>query len=801
MVQNYLKIALRHLRSHAMVSVLNIMGLATGICICLFTGLWVKRELGFDTFHPDADRIFRLSNTFKSETESFSQAPCGPAFGAHLSQEIAGITSAVRYSDASERLEYGEKRFFEKNALFADTNFFKFFRFPLLRGEAGQVLQPSNSIVLTQKAASKYFGDEDPVGKTMLFAGKRPMTVTGVAANPPDNSQVQFEMVMPLAVLKKMAAEDWGMTSDVDDEWLGGWMMTFVKLSKPAEKTAIETRINELLQARAKTQMDSFKMNYTYALQPMLEVHLQSDLRYDADNNGSMASVWAFSAIGLIVLLLACINYMNLATAGSLHRAKETGIRKVNGAYKGQLIGQYLAESLLTSGMATALGTGLFLLLLPGFEKLTGATFDVGFSMPLLGILAIFAGIIGLLAGLYPAFVLSAFQPLGILKGVYSHAPKGIWLRKALVIFQFSATVALLSGVFIVWQQMNFIRQKSLGYNREAVIEVDYFGAAEVNKRFSALRDELLQSPAIQQVAYHGANVVGGMGNGWTTTEDNAGRETSSSLYQMEVSPDYFKTYGMQLAAGRFFDPAIPTDTAKAVLVNEAAVKAFGWNDPEKAIGKRFGKGARTQYVIGVVKDFHFESLHKSVEPILIHFSRGGNMLSLKTTAGQSGEAIRQLEKTWRTLLPEVPLEYGFVDDKVAKQYASEQTMQRLFLLLTGLSLLIACLGLFGLSIFMATQRVKEIGIRKVLGASVTNVIGLLSREFLLLVGVAIVIAAPLAWLGMQRWLGDFAYRVEIHWWVFALAGMVAVAIAFLTVSFQSIKAALANPVKSLRSE
>ena len=372
---------------------------------------------------------------------------------------------------------------------------------------------------------------------------------------------------------------------------------------------------------------------------------------------------------------------------------------------------------------------------------------------------------------------------------------------KALVVFQFTMTIALIASILIINQQMRYIKNKSLGFSGNSVLEINFNGQSAVINQYNAIRNEFLRNPHIRNVSKHGQNVVGGLGNGWTTTENLKGDEISTSLYNLNVDTTYLTTYNMKLAAGRFFSKDMPTDTTKSVLVNEAAVRTFGWQKPENAIGKRFGKGDQVRYVIGVIKDFNFESLHKPVEALLIGYAQRGNRVSVKIDVSHADEAIRHVEKTWKSLVPDVPLQYSFVDESLANQYGNEKKMEGIFYGFSGLSLLIACMGLFGLSIFVVDRKIKEIGVRKVLGATVSGIVALLSKDFLKLVLIALVIATPLSWLFMNNWLQDFAYRINIGWWVFAMSGLIALFIALLTVSFQAIKAALSNPVKSLRSE
>ena len=799
MIKNFLLIAWRNLVKNKVNTLLNVSGLAIGVVVCLLIGVWLQRELSFDHFHPNKQQIFRLSNTFKSESESFSQAPSGPAFGAQLPKQLASVQSACRLFREEYKMKAGSNEFFEPNILIVDSNFFQFFGFKLKQGTPQQVLSSFDRIVLTEAMAEKYFGNENPIGKTIIAEGDFPLIVTGVAENAPVNSQIQFDFLIAFSHLRRIANEQWKF--DIDNFWVGGWPLTYVQLKDPKQWKQVETQINQVAAKFSEKEWKQNKMSYKYHLQPIVDVHLKSQLRYDAANNGSLARVKVFSIVGIIVLLLACINYVNLTTAGAIKRAKETAVRKVIGAIKIQLIRQFFLETFIICAIAVLMGTLLFKLVLPAFSQWIGQPYDFSFSITNVALLFGVVIIISIIAGIYPAAILSSFNPATTLKGSFSQSARGNFIRKSLVVFQFTITIALVASIFIINQQMRFIKNKSLGFNGKAVLEINFNGQSSVIKQYNALRNELLTSPYVLNVSKHGQNVVGGLGNGWTTTENLKGEEISTSLYNLNVDTTYFATYDMKLAAGRFFSKDMPTDTAKSVLVNEAAVRTFGWQKPENAIGKRFGKGDDARYVIGVVKDFNFESLHKPVEALMIGYAKRGGRLSLKIDARYTDEVFNHLQKTWKAIVPDVPLKYAFVDESLAKQYGNEQKMEGIFYGFSGLSLLIACLGLFGLSIFVVERKVKEIGIRKVLGASVAGIVSLLSTDFLKLVLIAFLIASPLAWYFMNKWLEDFAYRININWTVFVLAGITAMLIALITVSFQAIRAAIANPVKSLRTE
>ena len=800
MVKNFFLVAYKNLVKNKATSILNISGLAIGVVVCLVIGIWLQRELSFDNFHPEGYKIFRISNTFKSESESFSQGPSGVAFGAHLTKELPEVRSACRVFGESFKVKSGDNLFIESNAATVDSNFFNFFGFKLLKGDPDQVLSSLDKMVITERLAVRYFGSVNAaIGQTVEIDGEFPKTITGVAANVPPNSQIQFDLLIPYAHLKSQMKTNYNF--DPDSLWVGGWPYVYVQLNNPEKWKQTEGLINVVAKKYSEKEWKQNKMSYTYHLQPIRDIHLKSKLRYDSANNGSLARVKIFSIVGIIVLLLACINYINLTTAGAIKRARETSVRKVVGASKLQLIRQFFFETFLICTIAVLIGVVLLKLILPAFSTWIGQPYD--FSLTLVNVLIItgFILFISVIAGIYPAAVLSSFNPAVSLKGSFIQSSTGNFIRKGLVVFQFTITIALVASILVISRQMNFIKSKSLGFEGNAVVEVKFFGEQSVRDQYVSLRNQLLQSPYILNVSKHNQNVVGGLGNGWTTTENLKGEEISSSLYNIGVDTTFFDTYGMKLAAGRFFSKNFPTDTTKAVLVNEAAVRTFGWQKAENAIGKRFGKGDNATTVVGVVKDFNFESLHKPVEALLIYYAQGGNRLSLKIDSRHTDEAINHLQKTWKSSVPDIPLEFAFVDESIEKQYGNEQKMQGIFYGFAGLSLLIACLGLFGLSIFVVERKVKEIGIRKVLGASVSGIVGLLSSDFLKLVLIAAVIASPLAWYFMHEWLQDFSYRISIGWWVFVIAGITALFIALVTISFRAIRAALANPVKSLRTE
>ena len=519
--------------------------------------------------------------------------------------------------------------------------------------------------------AVKYFGKDDPVGKIILLDDEYPMTVSGVVEDAPVNSHIQYNYILSSSFLRQNLMKKYNV--DINNMWVGGWPYTYVQLADPGQRKDVEKQINVVAAKFSEKDWKENKMSYKYFLQPLRDIHLKSQLRYDADNNGSFARVKIFSILGLIVLLLACINYINLTTAGAIKRAKETSVRKVVGATRPQLIRQFFSETFVLCIIAVTIGVLLLRMILPGFSAWIGTTYDFHFTITNISIIFGFVILISLIAGIYPSALLSSFNPAISLKGSFTQSKKGNILRKSLVVFQFTITIALVAAICIIDRQMNFIKNKSLGFNSNAVLEVRFEGDASVQKQYASLRNELLTSPYILNISEHGQNVVGGVGNGWTTTENLKGEEISTSLYNIGVDTSYFNTYDMKLAAGRFFSKDIPTDASQAVLVNEAAVRTFGWQKPGNAIGKRFGKGKDAHYVIGVVKDFNFENLHKPVEALKISYATRGQSLSLKIDANHFDLAIDHLKNIWKAIVPGVPLQYSFIDESLEKQYGKEQ--------------------------------------------------------------------------------------------------------------------------------
>jgi len=782
---------------------LNVLGLAIGLACFGLISAWVMNELSYDRFHENHERIVRLAGSVKTDSETFDQAVTAPPMAAALMQDYPEVEAAVRLTDRGAIVQYGEKQFDEDNLLFADQSLFDIFSYNLTLGDKTTALKDPYSIVVTQSMADKYFGSENPIGKTLkifLFdpdGQGAPYKITGVMADPPKNSHIVFN------ALGSFNTYETAVPLSRTSEWRWFWngFYTYLLLDKQADRQTLEARLPEFAERYLGDKMREMRMFYTFSLQPLDEIYLHSDLRYEIQATGSMETVMIFATIGILVLLIACINYMNLATARALGRAKEVGIKKILGAGKGHLIRQFLLEAVVVAILSLSVALILMELARPFVSELTGKTLENAFSTGSVGLLAATTLTVGLFSGLYPALFISSFKPITIVKAWRSTAA-GIVVRKGLVILQFAVSIALLVGIGVVWNQMGYIRSKDLGFNKDELLILNQNGFSEVNEGIAPFREELLSHPGIKGVATSRGLIVGGLSNSHIETVDGNGNPVSTSIYQHQVSLEYFDVYEMTFLAGRQF---VPTDTGSAYIVNEATLRVLGWGSPEDAVGKAFGSGGIRQQakIIGVVKDFHFSSLENPIEPVAVslawpqQFSR----ISVRLAAGRLDESIAFVKQTWQKHFPAALLQYSFMNERLDRQYHAEKVFEKVFLFFVILSLLVASLGLFGLASFATEQRVKEVGIRKVLGASVSGVVFLLSFDFLKLVGIAFLVASPLAYVAMSRWLEDFAYRVDLGIGVFLASGIAAAFIAFATVSTQAIRAAMSNPVEALRYE
>jgi putative ABC transport system permease protein len=787
MFHNYFKVALRNLYRQRAFSLINIFGLAIGLMCFTLILLFVYHELSFDRFHYKPQQVYRVVKDFVNDDGTkIPDATTPPALAPALQKELPEVAYTTRIFPGWGQkflLEYEDKRFYETNLMSVDSSFFDVFTFEFVQGNKTIAFQQPHSILLTQKAAIKYFGKQDPMGKfiKLPFNGGTNYQVTAILKDVPSNVHFTFDFLVPIGF------------KDIDSNW--GWynFYTYVRLKENADPETFKTKLQPLFKQYKPEDKSQF-----YA-QALTDIHLTSNLKWELAANGDLSYVRILITIALFVIIIAGINYINLITAQSVKRAKEVGIRKVAGAFRSLLIGQFLTESILTALVAFALSLLGVVAFLPFSTQIFGVElFLFTANNKLLWLLLVATTLlVGLLAGLYPAFYLSSFNPVKVLKGSFSNSPKGVLLRQGLVVFQFVISTLLIAGSLIISQQLDFIQNKKLGYDKENIIVVPNISSTA---NFQALSNELIKIPNVVNVG--GANGILG-GQNWTTGVRAKGKQESVLLNFLVVDYGFLPTMGVEFKEGRNFSKNFGTDTS-AIVLNEAAVKQLGLQEP--LLGQPIVSNqddSTTVNIIGVVKDFHFTSFHDLIKPFgFVLSSQGSNgSLFVKISAEDKHQTLALIEQAWKNVIPNRPFEYSFQDEQVNKIHQVESRFGVLFSSLTLLAILIACLGLFGLATYTIYQRRKEIGIRKVLGASISNITLTLSANFLLLIAIAFVIAVPLAWYAMNQWLDNFAYRIAITWQVFVVAGFAVFFIGLLTVSYQAVRAGLANPVKSLRSE
>ena len=802
MIRNYLKQTWRSLVKNKTYSFLNIIGLAVGLTCFSLIALWVNDELSYDKFNTNYDRIVRLTGIEKREAGISESAVSSAPMAKALKNDYAEIENTVRFDMREEIIEHNGQQILEPGILITDPSIFGIFSYKLTNGDVASVLKEPYTIVLTQSTAKKYFGEKDPIGQTLLIymndsTGRGAnYTVTGLMPDPPKNAHFTFNI---LASFKTVEVANPDVLTV--DGWGDASYYTYLLLKKGVDQKAFSNKISQFYAKYIGDLFETWRPIYFYKLQPLRDIHLRSNLQYELAPTGNAKQVYIFSTIAVFILLLAGINYTNLATARSVSRAKEVGVKKVVGAGKRQLLTQYLFESVATAILAFIFSLVISAFLQPFFYKLTDKDLSLlSFPMLLVFLLAVTI-FLGLLSGIYPAIILSGFKPIGILKGAFKSSGKGILLRKSLVVTQFVITLVLVTGIIIIYTQMSYIKNKDLGYNKDELLFLRVHGNTDVINGYGAFKNDILSNPIISGAATSNS-LLGSLGSGGSETVDISGNPLQVNTSRLRVDADYLNVHGIKLLAGENFGIHAATDSIRPVILNENAIKTFGWKNAEAAIGKPFKMGGQQGKVIGVVKDFHFNTLQQLISPLAIYpsgerFSR----ITLKADISKLPQTKAWLEKTWKKNFPSALLDYSFSDEVFEEQYRAEDKFSKIFLYFSILSLMIACLGLYGLISFTTSQKIKEIGIRKVLGASANGIAAMLSGGFLKLVLLACVIAMPVAGYVMSKWLEDFAYRTNISWWMFGAAGILVLLVALVTVSFEAIKAAIANPVKSLRTE
>ncbi|HEX6845865.1 MAG TPA: ABC transporter permease [Chitinophagaceae bacterium] len=808
MIRNYFKVAWRNLIRDKWFSCINILGLSIGLATCLIILLFVSNELSYDRFNKKAGRIARVYFQGEVQGEKMKESVVMAPVAQAMKQDFPEVEDATRLRDAysSPKLICDGRLFKDDVLAYVDSNFFQVFTLQFINGNSQTALTEPNSVVLTKDIAKKYFAEENPIGKIIRFKDedKAPMKVTGVIENIPVNSHFHFGLFVALS----------GLEDSRQQNWMSSNYYTYVVLKDKNDFEKLEAKVPGLVDKYIGPQMKDgagltlaeFRKggsNITFHLQRLTDIHLYSDFRSDLSKPGDVRYVYIFSAIALFMLLIACINFMNLSTAGASKRSREVGIRKVLGSMKGELVKQFLTESTLIATIALLFSLVFIKLALPVFNNLSGQQLTFSFIEKPLLIPALLAVILftGLIAGSYPAFYLSSFKPVSVLKGNFIPAKSGLSFRSGLVIFQFFISIILIVCTTVVYKQLSYIRNKDVGYNKDRIMVLSNVWA--LGKNMQIFKQQLQDDPAIASVSASRYLPAGNSDNNnfFVSSAQEPGRLVKTLRY--EVDENYIPTLGIQLKVGRNFSQQSVMDSS-AVILNEAAANALGWK--QGAIGQTISRTSKrgekeTYHVIGIVKDFHFRSLHESISPLLMVLAPDpGNLVAKIKTTDIPGLTTK-LQKRFKEYGAEDPMSYSFLDDRYNNTYKAEQKIGTILTIFAGLTVFVACLGLFGLAKFTADQRTREIGIRKILGATATQLSAMLSKDFLKLVLIACCIAFPVAWWAMNKWLQDFAYRTDISWWIFIIAGAVAVLIALMTLSFQAIKAAIANPVKSLRTE
>jgi len=800
MFKSYLRIAWRNLQKNKLYTFVNIIGLTVGIVSCILIGLYVSHELSYDRFHTNTDRIARVTMQYTSGGISQAAALTGTKVGPQFQRTFPAVKAFTRTVQYTNVVATGEKLFNEPHFLYADSAFFRIFSFPLVKGDPATVLAAPNQLVITESMAKKYFGREDPIGRTVKVNNTKDYTITGIAKDAPDNSQIRFNFVASFSSMRVSRSEIW---------WTANYV-TYLLLAHPQDLAPLQRQITAYMatdRIRRETRFEEEDAQLTYNLEPLTQVHLHSTLD-GLEPNGSITYIYILGAIALLILVIACVNYTNLATAQSQGRTGEISIRKVLGAGKGQLFRQYLGESLMLTFIALVLATIISTRLLPLLNDLTGKSLSVTNllkPLPILSILLL-GLLVSLLAGAYPSFVLANIRLMSILRSGFRASSSGGTLRKSLIVFQFVISVFLMISTMVILQQLSFIQNKKLGYDKDHMLVLP--ASEEIHDSYDAVKAAVKQAPQV---------IDAGGASGTPTYVDwtdglTAATETGKKNFSIKAIPcdaDFIRTLGIQIIAGENFNPADmhlldTSDNNKnfrySFMLNEAAVKALGWT-PEQAIGKTVIKG-NPGIVRAVVKDFHFSSMHEAIGPLIIfQDTQWISRIYVKVSGKDLPGTIARLQTIWKEYAPHHPFEYHFLDEDYNALYKTETRTGQLFGIFSLTAILLACLGLFALAAYTTAQRTKEIGIRKVLGASLTSLAGLLSKDFLKLVAIASLIALPLSWWAMNRWLQDFVYHITLSWWMFAAMVLLALLIALVTVSFQAIRAGLANPVENLRAE
>lgn len=795
MFKNHIKIVLRNFRRHKGFSAINLGGLSVGLAACLLIGLYVQDELSYDRFHEKGSRIYRLG-----------RGTVGWPYGRLIESEYPEVEDVVYMRDyPTFSIEHGDFHYFEE-MLYADNGFFHLFDFPFVDGDPDSALKEPYSMVLSDRLARKLFGKDRALNQTLLLGeDSLPFTVKGVVSVP-RRSHIQFDALLSFETLRAQDPE-W-YEAEMVNGWLDLNVVNYVLMGEGADAEALALKVRDLPQKYAGNYLESWGSSYKLDLEPFQDIYLSSKYGNRLGPKSDISYIYLLAFVGLFLLFIACVNFINLSTARSMERAKEVGLRKVVGSTRRALVRQFLVESLVLCLMALILAIGLTLVFLPHFNNLAAKTFSMrDLIIPQMAeILIILVVGIGILAGIYPALSLSSFHPVESLKGRFTTGRTGVKLRKSLVVFQFALSGALIIGTFVMLSQLRYMQKQDLGFDAQQVIVLDARRAPgqELSRRIDAFRHELAANTAIQNVSSTGAAPGRNGWRGQLSFPEGWAENKSISLEYIPVDYDFIKTLGLKLAAGRDFDPSFSTDKETAVIINEEAVVAVGWQSPQAAVGKKFaspGSGKPEGRVIGVVENYHQHGLREEIGPIMFGFRSPNSLFAIRFHAPEAASVVAHIKKTWSQFFAGYPFDFFFLDEDFALEYGQEQRLMRIFGIFTALTILIASLGLFGLATFSLQQRTKEIGVRKMLGASMIDIAALLSKDFLKQVLFAFIVAAPVGYFTMRRWLQNYAYRTEIRIEIFLGGAALLMGIATVTISYQAIKAALTDPVHSLRYE
>jgi putative ABC transport system permease protein len=804
MLSNYLTIAFRNLRRQKGFTAINILGLAVGLASCLMIILFVSHELSYDRYHAHAERMYRMTLHGRMDEKEIKLAYTSEPAGEALLRDFPGVEAMTRIrNDGGLLVKNGKNVFKEEKVAFAEPNFFSFFSIRMLKGNPAKALTDPKTVVLTETTARKYFGMADPIGKTLIMGNLGLFQVTGVCEDIPSNTHFHYDILGSFKSVNR------------GTKWLASGAHTYLVLREDYNLKQLEEQSQALINKYVSTEIKEFfglsfaefleKGNrFSFPFQKVTDIHLHSNLDDEIEANSDIKYVYIFSVIAFFILLLACVNFMNLSTAGSAGRSKEVGIRKVLGSVQKQLVSQFLTESVLLTFLSLILAIGFVILLLPNFNNLTGKLFTLSaiFNWRMLSGTLIGCLFIGLLAGSYPAFVLSSFKPITVLKGKVQAGFRSSWLRNTLVTGQFAISIGIIIATIVANQQLRFMQNKKVSFDKEQVLVLHE--TQVLGNQLNAFKNELTKLSPVVNVSLAGFLPAGISRKSVDGVQvKNGSHIVNHRTKSYYIDEAYLPTLGMKIVQGRNFSKAFPTDNT-AILINEAAAKAYGFKNPVGEQVSLTGDGSdgskKIYTIVGVIKDFHFESMHQKIAPLMMFYGGDNAQLALRIKTDDIPTLLYNIEKLWKAQTDN-PFVYSFLDERFNSMYQAEQRIGRLFGIFAGLAIFISCLGLFGLAAFATHQRTKEIGVRKVLGASISSIVALLLTNFIKLILIAILIASPIAGYVMSQWLHDFAYRIDLSWWIFALAGVLAISIAVFTVSYQTIKAALVNPVKSLKTE